>query len=68
MTASPEERREPMSEDYGEDDSGDCPWCSGEGWDECDDPLQCTNAHSPGGLCRCKSCGGSGLAKDMTIW
>lgn len=59
------------------DDSGDCFWCSGEGWDECDDPIECTKEHhvvkNPDGsyagqLCRCSSCGGSGLAKDMTIW
>lgn len=70
-SASPgEPRPEPEDMDNGMPDgeSGDCHWCAGEGWDECDDPMQCTNAHSVEGLCRCKSCGGSGLAKDMTIW
>ena len=51
-----------------EDDFDSCHWCGGDGWDECDDPIQCTSQHSDDGLCRCKSCGGSGLAKDMTIW
>jgi len=74
MTHTPEtEQREP---DDGEDEF-ECFHCGGEGWDECDDPLECTKAHhiikNPDGsyagqLCRCSSCGGSGLAKDMTIW
>lgn len=50
------------------DDERDCFHCGGDGWTECDDPIQCCNQHNQSGLCRCKSCGGSGLAKDMTIW
>lgn len=50
------------------DDESWCFWCSGTGWDECDDPIQCCAEHSEEGLCRCASCGGSGFAKDMTIW
>lgn len=46
----------------------DCYFCGGEGWTECDDPIQCTQEHDELGQCPCKSCGGSGLAKDMTIW
>ena len=59
-----------QGEDEEPDDEGggNCHWCGGEGWDECDDPLECTSTHSASGLCRCKSCGGSGDAKDMTIW
>lgn len=45
-----------------------CHWCGGEGWDGCDDPIQCTRSHNKFGECQCGSCGGSGLAKDMTIW
>lgn len=45
----------------------DCFHCDGEGWVECDDPIQCTREHY-NDLCRCSSCGGSGRAKDMTIW
>jgi len=62
----------------GPEDGGEsCFWCAGEGWDECDGILECTKEHiivkNPDGsfagqLCRCASCGGSGLAKDMTIW
>lgn len=47
---------------------GRCHFCGGEGWDDCDDPMQCTNQHNRAGQCRCASCGGSGSAKDMTIW
>lgn len=54
-------------DDPGYEDDRRCYWCGGDGWDECDDPIQCTNEHQYG-LCRCSSCGGSGLAKDMTIW
>lgn len=71
---------DPQEQDFDDGDPanpGRCFWCAGEGWDECDDPIECTNAHhvvkNPDGsyagqLCRCSSCGGSGLAKDMTIW
>lgn len=46
----------------------DCFHCGGDGWRECDDPIQCTYEHNKWGECRCPSCGGSGAAKDMTIW
>jgi hypothetical protein len=45
-----------------------CYFCCGEGWTECDDPIQCTKPHNRRGDCRCSSCGGSGFAKDMVIW
>lgn len=54
--------------DWNGEDSPDCYWCAGEGWEECDDPIQCTDEHDVLGQHRCSSCGGSGLAKDMTIW
>ena len=67
-------QREPESDDLDADDMGDpedggrCHWCAGDGWVECDDPIQCTYPHNKYGECPCSSCGGSGLAKDMTIW
>jgi hypothetical protein len=49
-------------------DDGACCWCGGDGVSECNDRLQCMNRHDKWGNCRCASCGGSGLAKDMTLW
>ena len=52
-------------------DERECFWCGGDGYGECDDPIQCTRRHLGGSYddgCPCASCGGSGLAKDMTIW
>ena len=46
----------------------DCTWCQGDGDQECDDPLGCTRRHDEFGSCECSACGGSGLAKDQTIW
>lgn len=48
-----------------EDDERDvCYWCGGDGWeDECrEEGCYCLEGHP------CGSCGGSGLAKDMTVW
>lgn len=48
-----------------------CFHCAGDGYVECHDPIQCTRPHLGGSYdagCPCGSCGGSGLAKDMTIW
>lgn len=53
--------------DY-DDDDPDCTLCGGDGYQECHDPIQCCARHTPDGLCRCAACGGSGLAKDQTIW
>jgi hypothetical protein len=50
------------------DHDGYCTHCGGDGYDECDDPIQCTSAHTRGDLCPCGACGGSGLAKDQRIW
>ena len=72
--------REEMDERFGDDDSDydddeyeevegrDCFHCGGDGWVECDAPIECTSPHNEFGECRCSSCNGSGLAKDMTIW
>ena len=48
------------------DGDGDCAFCGGDGWIDGyeDDPLW----YLPGEMERCASCGGSGSAKDMTIW
>lgn len=51
--------------DYGPDDENDwCTHCGGEGWDnEChEEGCYCLEGHP------CGACGGSGLAKDQTIW
>src|SRR5262245_11714987 len=68
---------EPDVSDYDDDDGELCFHCGGEGEEECDDYLECTShhrtmTHPETGqffqFCVCGSCGGSGLAKDMTIW
>jgi len=64
---TPEPPREPDSElddEPDNDDDGACYWCAGEGYDETDDPMW----DGFGAIVRCKSCGGSGRARDMTIW
>lgn len=43
-------------------------WCGGEAWTECDDPIQCCSTHTPGGLCPCSACNGTGLAKHQWVW
>lgn len=55
-------------DDVLDDEERNCHWCSGEGWTECHDPIECTSPHNRLGECQCLSCGGSGLAKDMTVW
>lgn len=51
-----------------EDDDNDnrCSWCGGEGFSECDDPLQCSDPACSGGACRCTACDGRGF--DQRIW
>lgn len=54
-----------------DDDDPDCTLCAGEGYAECNDPIQCMERHIGGGeypLCPCIGCGGSGLARDQRIW
>lgn len=55
-------------DDFDDGYERDCHWCGGDGLVECRDPIQCTRPHNKCGECPCSSCGGSGLAKDMTIW
>ena len=63
-----DDRDEPDERDFDPDYTGRCHWCGGDGWVECDDPIQCTSPHNRWGECPCSSCGGSGKAEDMTIW
>ena len=65
MTDDPSD---PDDWDDWDDRDPDCSWCAGDGWQECDDPIQCFRPHTEHGLCPCGACGGSGLAKDQTIW
>lgn len=53
-------------DDY--DEERFCSGCGGDGERECDNPLECMNKHDRFGYCRCEYCGGSGLAKDQTVW
>ncbi len=55
------------AQDYAFADEGDdCTWCLGDGFEECDD-IQCLRHHI-GDEHACSACGGSGLAKDQTVW
>lgn len=56
-------------DDYDDDydfDDDDCAFCGGDGWVDGyeSDPLW----FEPGELELCSSCGGSGRAKNQTIW
>ena len=56
-------------QDY--DDGWECTMCGGDGYVECNDPIQCCKPHTGNGwdqMCACSACNGSGLAKDQTIW
>ena len=67
--AEPLPRPQPDDFDDGySDEDRHCTHCGGEGYDECDDPIQCTRLHTSDGLCPCGACGGTGLGKDQTIW
>lgn len=70
MTIDPTRMYDDADEEdrYEPEDGGSCTFCGGDGYDECDDPIQCTSRHSPDGLCPCSACGGTGLAKNQVIW
>ena len=55
-------------DDEWDPDLTDCSWCGGDGYTECDDPIQCCRRHDDYGLCPCGACNGSGLARDQTLW
>ena len=57
--------------EWDDDPDPDCSYCGGDGYTECDDPIQCCSRHLDNSwdqMCECKACGGSGLAKDQVIW
>lgn len=43
-----------------------CSWCGGDGWGECDDPIQCCDPRCDGELCPCSACDGRGY--DQAVW
>ena len=46
-----------------------CSWCDGEGWTESGDPMwDGWDEYGNPNLIACPSCGGTGLAKDQTLW
>lgn len=53
-----------------DEDGGDglCSRCGGDGFVECPRPLECTRVHTEAGQCACGACGGTGNARDQTIW
>jgi len=56
-----------------DDGDTDCTICGGDGYVECDDPIQCMAPnHFGGGLsdlyCACRACGGTGRGKDQVVW
>jgi hypothetical protein len=58
-------------EDYDPSIDPDCTLCGGDGYTECHDPIQCCRRHFGTDwdqFCECSACGGSGLAKDQTLW
>jgi hypothetical protein len=62
-------------EDDGDERNGDCTHCCGERFVECPNPLECTRRHLGGDrfgwggeVCPCGACGGTGRAKDQTVW
>lgn len=57
-------------DDFDPDDDPGCSWCLGEGVQEdCDDPLGCAGPHeSFGHGCPCRSCNGTGLRSQQTVF
>jgi len=52
-----------------DDERDDCTICGGEGFVECNDPIQCLDPHEiDNATDRCRACGGSGRAEDQTVW
>jgi hypothetical protein len=44
-----------------------CTMCGGEGWGDCDDPLQCCSEHKYD-WCPCGACGGTGLRSMQRVF
>lgn len=55
-------------DEYDDETGGRCYWCGGDGWTECDDPIQCTSPHNEFGECQCSPCNGTGSAKHQWLW
>lgn len=53
-----------LADDFYDDNT--CTWCGGDGWVECDDPIQCCDPDCDGQTCRCKACDGRGF--DQVVW
>lgn len=52
---------------YGwDDDHEPCTQCGGDGWSECDDPIQCMDSECDGEFCTCRACNGRGY--DQVVW
>ena len=49
-----------------DDQHPECSWCGGDGWGECDDPIQCLDPRCNGELCPCSACYGRGY--DQEVW
>lgn len=65
MTA---EKPVPLDEEdewHDDPEDADCSSCGGEGFEECDDPIQCLSPSCDGEYHRCQNCGGSGRSKDQ---
>jgi hypothetical protein len=65
----------PFEDDDEYERDGDCTRCGGERFVECPNPLECTRRHLGGDrfgwgreVCPCGACGGTGKAKDQTVW
>lgn len=43
-----------------------CSWCGGEGFSDCDDPIQCLDPACNGELCTCRGC--NGLGHSQVVW
>lgn len=54
----------PEMVDLGE--SLSCSWCGGDGFAECDDPIQCCDPACDGVIGPCRACDGRGY--DQWIW
>ena len=62
---SEDEATAPLSDD-GWDGDTSCTWCGGDGFAECDDPIQCCDPACDGQIGPCKACNGQGY--DQWIW
>ena len=64
MVAIPDDQPDRCPSDT--DEHPECSWCGGDGWGECDDPIQCLDPRCNGELCPCSACYGRGY--DQEVW